>query len=109
MLNPDTILLVLTNLPDEASAKNLAESLVAQQLATCVNILHPCLSIYTWQGKTEHTSEVPVMIKTDRAHYEALQTAIINTHPYELPEIIAINVDCGLPSYLQWVKTQLSH
>lgn len=95
-------------MPDEAGAKQLAESLIEQKLAACVNILSPCQSVYTWQGNVEHTCEIPLMIKTDQAHYAALETAIINAHPYELPEIISINVNGGLPKYLQWVNAQLS-
>ena len=102
------ILLVLTNMPDQASAALLAESLVTQNLAACVNILAPCQSIYTWQGKLEHAAEVPMLIKTSQTKYNALEAAILKAHPYELPEIITINVDGGLPQYLQWVNTQLS-
>ena len=102
------ILLVLTNMPDQTSAALLAESLVTQNLAACVNILAPCQSIYTWQGKLEHTAEVPMLIKTSQTRYNALEAAILKAHPYELPEIITINVDGGLPQYLQWVNTQLS-
>lgn len=101
-------ILVLTNMPNETSAKLLAESLVKQKLAACVNILSPCQSIYVWQGSVEHATEVPMLIKTNQAQYDALETAIINAHPYELPEIISIKVDGGLPQYLQWVNTQLT-
>ena len=105
---PDAIILVLTNMPDQASAGLLAESLVTQKLAACVSILAPCQSVYTWQGKLEHAVEVPVLIKTSLTQYNALEAAIIKAHPYELPEIITINVDGGLPQYLQWVSAQLS-
>ena len=113
MLNQKTVLqneliLVLTNMPDEASAKLLAEVLVTQKLAACINILAPCHSVYSWQGKLEHADEIPVLIKTNQAQYRALEAAIIKAHPYELPEIITINVDGGLPRYLQWVNAQLS-
>lgn len=102
------VILVLTNMPDQASAGLLAESLITQKLAACVNVLAPCQSIYAWQGKLEHTVEVPMLIKTNRTQYNALEAAIIKVHPYELPEIITINVDGGLPQYLQWVNAQLS-
>jgi periplasmic divalent cation tolerance protein len=105
---PGAIILVLTNMPDQTSAGLLAESLVMQKLAACVNILAPCQSVYTWQGKLEHAVEVPVLIKTSLTQYNALEAAIIKAHPYELPEIITINVDGGLPQYLQWVSAQLS-
>jgi periplasmic divalent cation tolerance protein len=102
------IILVLANMPDQASAALLAESLVTQKLAACVNILAPCQSVYTWQGKLEHSVEIPMLIKTSQTQYSALEAAIIKAHPYELPEIITINVDGGLPQYLQWVNAQLS-
>jgi len=107
-LNPEAILLVLTNMPNEASAKQLAETLIAQNLAACINLLSPCQSIYAWQGKIENVSEVPLLIKTNQTQYNALEAAIIKAHPYELPEIISIHVSGGLPRYLQWVNTQLS-
>jgi periplasmic divalent cation tolerance protein len=96
-------LLVLTNLPDEASAHALASTLVAENLAACVNILAPCRSVYRWQGKIESTAEVPLLIKTTTARYPALEAAIRARHPYELPEIIALPVELGLPEYLAWV------
>jgi len=102
------VILVLTNMPDEASARHLAETLVTQKLAACVNLLAACQSVYSWQGKLEHATEVPMLIKTSQIQYSALEAAIIKTHPYELPEIITINVDGGLPRYLQWVNAQLS-
>lgn len=108
MLNEKSVLLVMTNMPDIASAQALAESLVTQKFAVCVNILAPCLSIYYWHDKLEHGHEIPLLIKSNRANYQALETAIVKAHPYELPEIITINVHGGLPRYLQWVDTQLS-
>lgn len=104
---PEDIMLVLTNMPDETSARTLAEALVTQKLAACINILAPCRSVYSWQGKLEHADETPLLIKTNQAQYRALEAAIIKAHPYELPEIIIINVDGGLPRYLQWVNAQL--
>jgi periplasmic divalent cation tolerance protein len=113
MLNQKTVtqkdvILVMTNMPDEASARLLAKALVTQKLAACINILAPCQSVYSWQGKLEHADEIPMLIKTNQAHYQALEAAIIKAHPYELPELITINVDGGLPRYLQWVNAQLS-
>ncbi len=96
-------LLVLTNLPDAASAHALAAQLVEARLAACVNILAPCHSVYRWAGKTEVTSEVPLLIKTTTARYAELQAAIQKQHPYELPEIIAVPLQHGLPAYLDWV------
>lgn len=99
-------LLVLTNLPDAPSAQALARLLLEQRWAACVNILAPCLSVYRWREKIEETSEVPLLIKTSAERYSGLEAAIRAHHPYELPEIIAVSVDRGLPEYLTWVATE---
>lgn len=104
---PET-LLVLTNLPDANSAHVLAEHLVDQRLAACVNILAPCTSVYRWQGAVESATEVPLLIKTTRAGYAALEAAIRSTHPYELPEIVAVPIERGLPAYLDWVAAEIA-
>lgn len=96
-------LLVITNLPDTESARALASTLVEQRVAACVNILAPCLSVYRWEGKIEDAEEVPLLIKTSAARYAALEEAIRAYHPYELPEIVAVRIEKGLPDYLAWV------
>lgn len=99
-------LLVLTSLPDEASARALARDLVERRIAACVNILAPCHSVYRWQGKLEGAAEVPLLIKTTAARYSALEAAIRAQHPYELPEILAVPIACGLSAYLAWVGAE---
>ena len=100
------VLLVLTNLPDRASAERLADQLVAGKLAACINILAPCRSVYRWKGEMQHDEEHPMFIKTTRERYAALESAIRAGHPYELPEIVALPVAAGLPAYLEWVGTE---
>lgn len=99
----DEIILVITNLPDRDSAQRVAQALIESRAAACVNILADCTSIYRWQGKVESASEVPLLIKTTRSAYARLEEVICAHHPYELPEIIAVSVNAGLPGYLQWV------
>ena len=99
-------LLVLTNLPDRAAAEKLADALIAKQVAACVNILAPCRSVYRWQGAVQHDEEHPLLIKTTRERYAALEAAIREAHPYELPEIIAVPIERGLPAYLAWVAAE---
>ena len=101
-------LLVLTNLPDAASARALAEHIVSARLAACVNILAPCRSVYRWQGKVEDANEVPLLIKTSAERYPELEAAIRARHPYELPEIVAVSLSQGLPAYLDWVAAETS-
>ena len=100
------ILLVVTNLPSRESAETLARSLVEQRLAACVNILPPCRSVYRWQGAVESASEIPLLIKTRAECYAALEAAIRRLHPYEVPEIVALPVERGLPAYLAWVADE---
>ena len=104
-------LLVLTNLPDRAAAERLADSLVEKRLAACVNVLAPCLSVYRWKGALQRDEEHPMLIKTTAERYAALEVAIRAGHPYELPEIIAVPIERGLPAYLDWIaaETNPSH
>lgn len=101
-----TPLLVLTNLPDRTAAEVLAQTLVGEGLAACVNILAPCRSVYRWQGAIESADEVPLLIKTTAGRYAALEAAIRAHHPYELPEVIALPIAHGLPDYLAWVAAE---
>ena len=99
-------MVVLTNLPDRASAEKLADMLLEQRLAACVNILAPCRSVYRWKGEVQHDEEHPMLIKTTAGRYAALEQAIRAGHPYELPEIVAVPIERGLPQYLDWVESE---
>ncbi|MDR2925227.1 MAG: divalent-cation tolerance protein CutA [Azoarcus sp.] len=108
-MNPETeVLLVLTALPDRASADVLAARLVEESLAACVNILAPCGSVYRWRGKVETAAEIPLLIKTTRTCYPALEAAVQALHPYEVPELIALPVTRGLDAYLDWVAASVT-
>ncbi|TXI30013.1 MAG: divalent-cation tolerance protein CutA [Nitrosomonas oligotropha] len=95
--------LIISNFPDQKTATLLAEALMEQRLAACVNVLSPCVSIYRWQGKIESAGEVPVLIKTRKQHYDRVEQLIKMMHPYELPEVIMVPITGGLPAYLQWI------
>ena len=101
-------ILVITNLPDKASALVLAQKLIESRTAACVNILAEATSVYHWQGKTETTNEIPLFIKTLAERYADVEKIIKMLHPYELPEIIAVPVKTGLPAYLQWVEDEVT-
>ncbi len=105
-MNGNEVLLVITNLPDRAAAERIAETLVIQRVAACVNVLPECRSVYRWEGKLEHATEVPLLIKTTRGAYPELEQALRKSHPYELPEIVAVPVAAGLPDYLNWVAQE---
>jgi periplasmic divalent cation tolerance protein len=99
-------LLVLSNLPDRDAALALAKALVERRLAACVNVLAECTSVYRWQDTIETAAEVPVLIKTTAQRYPALEQAVRELHPYELPEIVAVPIRGGLPEYLRWVAAE---
>lgn len=93
-------------MPDRASAISLAQALVDERLAACVNVLADCTSVYHWEGKSETATEVPVFIKTTEQNYSRLEQRIMLVHPYELPELIAVPISDGLPRYLKWIETE---
>ncbi len=99
-------LLILCTCPDQATAQNIADQLVDQALAACVNILPGLTSVYQWQGKREIAQEHLLLIKTTDTAYPALEQAITELHPYELPEVIAVPIAQGLNGYLQWIEQQ---
>ena len=92
--------------PAPARAKKVAGLLIAPPLAACVNLLAPCDSVYRWRGEIQHDAEHPLLIKTARDRYAELEAAIRANHPYELPEIIAVSINQGLPAYLQWIASE---
>jgi len=98
--------LIISNFPDEKSAMQLAQALIRQRLAACVNVLSPCTSVYRWQGEIESAEEIPVLIKTQRQHYDRVEQLIKIMHPYELPEVIMVPITGGLPAYVQWLAAE---
>ncbi len=99
----DDVLLTVSTCPDRATADTIADALVSERLAACVNILPGAVSVYEWQGQIERDGELVLLIKTTMARFEALRDRIVALHPYELPEVIAVPVSNGLSGYLEWV------
>lgn len=100
-----TVLLCLCTTPDLATARAIADALVAERLAACVNLLPGMQSVYRWEGEVQRADEVQLLIKTTRTCLPALQARIVALHPYELPELIAVEAAGGLPAYLDWVAS----
>ncbi len=88
-------------------AETLAEILVSEKLAACVNILPGALSIYEWQGQVEKEQECVLLIKSREDRLKVLEERLLAEHPYELPELIAVPIQKGSAAYLSWVDTQL--
>lgn len=95
--------LVFTSVPDEALATTLAHQLIATGLAACVKALPACHATYHWEGQIERSMEIPLIIVTNHARYAALEQHLKAAHPYDLPEILAVDCSAGLPDYLSWV------
>ncbi len=96
----------MTTFPDQETAQTLARQLVESRLAACVNVLGPCQSIYHWQGKLHEDGEFPVIIKTVAGNYPRVEAFIREHHPYQLPEVVAIDAAGGLPDYLAWIASE---
>ena len=92
----------------DGDAEKFAAQLVEERLAACVNVLAPCHSVYRWKDALQHDEEHPVLIKTTDERYPELEQAIRAHHPYELPEIVAVPIERGLPAYLDWIVAETS-
>jgi len=99
--------LILTTCPNEQIAKTIAQHLVAEKLAACVNILPNITSIYQWQGELQCDEEVQLLIKTDSEKFALLNTRINKLHPYDVVEVIALNIQQGDKHYLNWISEHL--
>jgi periplasmic divalent cation tolerance protein len=100
----DAVLLCYCTCPDVASAQRIAEALVSEQLAACVNRLPEIHSTYRWQGAVTTDSEELLLIKTRAGSFEALRARLLELHPYDVPELIAVPVIYGHDTYLDWVR-----
>ncbi len=99
----ESIRLVICSFPDLDSARQIGTLLVERQLAACVNLLPGAESIYRWQGKVESAPEVMALFKTTEALMPAFETILAELHPYEVPEIIAIQPDAVSEPYRTWL------
>jgi len=99
--------LVLCTCPDTETAGRLAAELVERRLAACVNILPEVTSVYRWQSKIETESEVLLLVKTRSDRYQEVEKTLLECHPYELPEVVAVSLEQGLSGYLAWLDSAL--
>ena len=102
------IVLVLTTLAAEADAPAFARTLIEEQLAACVSVLPPMISVYRWNGVIEQGREQQLIIKTTAAQVEALTARFRTLHPYELPEFVVVRPESAAPRYLAWVQESVS-
>jgi periplasmic divalent cation tolerance protein len=100
-------LIILITAPNQEVSEKIANALVEAQMAACVNIISPMLSIYRWQGKVEREREYLLLCKTRRELFDARFMEMVQAnHPYEVPEIIALPIQAGSQQYLDWIRTE---
>jgi len=97
--------LILNTCPSFTVAQTLANKIIENELAACVNILPALTSVYRWQGKVETAQEHLLLIKAPSYQYTNIEQCITTHHPYDVPEIIAFSIENGLPAYLQWIDS----
>jgi periplasmic divalent cation tolerance protein len=103
----DQPILVLITVPSQEVARSISAALLEQKLAACVNVLPGIRSFYTWKGAAQEDEEVLLLVKTRAALFqERLVPAVKAIHLYELPEIIAVPIQMGLPGYLNWINAE---
>lgn len=102
------MLVVITTTPTVEEAESLAEKIVSEKLAACVQVLPPIRSFYFWQGEVKRDEECLVLIKTLAAKYDLLETFIRNNHSYSVPEIIAVKAERVFGGYREWVSNYLT-
>lgn len=99
-------ILVLCTAEDQKQGKQIAKELVREELAACVNILPKVSSVYRWEGRLLEDEESIMLIKTKTELFEKLKTRIIELHTYDLPEIIAFEINDANKSYLNWIDKE---
>ena len=104
MSDQDKVIVVLSTAPTAEVAATIAQTLVAEGLAACVNQVPGVRSTYIWEGKVQSDDEVLLVIKTTEAAWATVEKRVKDVHPYELPELIAIPVCAGAEKYLGWVR-----
>ena len=96
-------LVVYCTCPDPAPAERIAETVVNERLAACVSIVPGLTSIYRWQGAIQRDMKLLLIMKTCSTAYAGLETRLLELHPYEVPEIIALPIQAGSTTYLDWI------
>lgn len=96
-------LVVYCTCPDQVVAERIAEAVVSERLAACVNLIPGMTSIYRWEGQIQRDAELLLIIKTRCSVYPKLEARIIELHPYRVPEIIALPMQAGSAAYLAWI------
>ena len=95
--------IIFCSCPDRTTAQTIASTLIKQTLAACVNILPNIQSIYQWQGEIQQDDEELLIIKSRFELFEQLEQRLLELHPYELPEVVAVPIETGSTQFLEWI------
>jgi periplasmic divalent cation tolerance protein len=96
----------ITTIDDLQRGQEIASALLKRKLAGCCQILGPITSMYQWQGDLVTATEYQIWIKTRSNLWDKLQAAIHELHPYDVPELLVVDIPLGAPSYLDWLKSE---
>jgi periplasmic divalent cation tolerance protein len=100
------VLVVFSTFPSPEKAAEVARTLVSEQLCACVSLVGPVRSIYRWKGEISDDTEILAVIKTTRDRFDELKARLVELHPYEVAEVIALPVEAGHAPYLAWVQAE---
>lgn len=95
--------IVLCTTNSRENAEKIADILVSNRLAACVNIIDSIASLYRWQGKVVKDTEFLLLIKSKSELFEELKAKILENHSYEVPEVISLDIKDGTKAYLDWI------
>ena len=95
--------LALSTAPDVATARAIVQTLVEESVIACGNILPGLTSIYRWQGEVQEAGEVLMILKTTDQAWPRLEQRLPELHPYDVPELLMLEVSDGLPEYVSWL------
>ena len=102
------MIVILTTVPDRALANTLADGLVREKLAACVQILPQMTSVYFWEGEVQRDEEHLLLIKTAEEKYSQVEAFIRENHTYDVPEIVAVRADQVSAAYRDWLEGYLN-
>jgi periplasmic divalent cation tolerance protein len=96
-------IIVFTTCESKEQAETIAQTVVSEKFAACVNVLPGIRSCYVWERKLTWSDEVLLLIKTTRGRFDQLQDRIKALHSYSVPEIVAVGIDDAFDKYIEWI------
>jgi len=105
---PEKSILIISTFPEAGLARTAIHALVSERLAACGTLLPGAESIYAWKGGIETGQETVVFLKAPASCYPAIEQRLRQLHPFEIPEVVAIDISQGLPAYLEWIHESCS-